>query len=186
MPFYGTVLYFLVFLQGENTYQIQLILIYIFAGTVLIPILFLWILKYFKLIKTFQIPNIQERRLPLLFMLFISFIATKILSSYRVLPDLTIMFIGITFITLIAYFLISFRFKISLHAISIGGTIGVVLALSKLYNMNLLVLVSFLFLLTGIILASRLKLKAHTNFEIYTGFFVGIFTQYGIFLYYSI
>ncbi|MDO9262003.1 MAG: hypothetical protein Q7U08_08695 [Flavobacteriaceae bacterium] len=186
LPFYGAVLYFNVFPHTENPYQVQQILIYIFLGTVLLPILFLSMLKYFKLIQNFQIPSINERRLPLLFFLLISFLTSKFLSTYRMLPDLTIMFIGITFIALIAYVLISFRFKISLHAISIGGVIGVILALSKLYNMNLILLISLLFMLSGIILTARLSLKAHNNLEVYLGFLMGIFLQYGIFYYYSI
>ncbi|MDP2088720.1 MAG: hypothetical protein Q8J84_04900 [Flavobacteriaceae bacterium] len=186
IPFYGSCLYFNIFPHSKNSYQVQLILIYLFLGTVLIPMLFLWILKYFKLIQNFQIPSVSERRLPLLFFLFVSFSASKFLSTYRILPDLTIMFIGITFIALIAYLLISFRFKISLHAISIGGVMGVILALSKLYSMNLIMLISILFIIAGIILTSRLKLKAHSNLEVYLGFLTGIILQYGIFYYYSI
>ena len=186
IPFFGTCLYFSIFQHIENAYQVELILTYIFLGTVMVPILFLWLLKYFKLIQNFQIPTVRERRLPLLFFLLVSFLATKLLSSYRILPDLTIMFIGITFISLIAYLFISFQFKISLHAISIGGVIGVILALSKLYNMNLILLISILFMIAGIILTSRLKLKAHSNLEVYLGFLTGIILQYGIFYYYSI
>lgn len=186
IPFFGSCLYFYIFPHNESDYQVQLILSYLFLGTVVIPILFLWLLKHFKLIQTFQIPSVRERRLPLLFFLLVSFLATKLLSNYRILPDLTIMFIGITFVSLIAYVLISFRFKISLHAISIGGVIGVILSLSRLYNMNLILIISTLFVLAGIILTARLCLKAHTNTEVYLGFFTGILLQYGIFYYYSI
>ena len=186
LPFYGTILYFNVFPHAQNSYQVQQILSFLFLGTILLPILFLSILKYFKLIQNFQIPSVNERRLPLLLFLLILFLASKFLSTYRLLPDLTIMFIGITFIALIAYVLISFRFKISLHAISIGGIICVILALSKIYNMNLIMLISILFMLAGIILTARLTLKAHSNLEVYLGFLVGIFLQYGIFYYYSI
>jgi hypothetical protein len=186
IPFYGTCLYFLVFPLNIDSYQVQIILTYIFLGTVVLPILFLKLLKHFKLIESFQIPSVNERKLPILFFLLISFTATKFLSSYRILPDLTIMFIGITFISLIAYFFISLKFKISLHAISIGGVIGVILALSKLYRMNLILLISILFLIAGIIMSSRLKLRVHSNLEVYLGFTIGIILQYGIFYYYSI
>ncbi len=186
LPFYGVALYFNIFPHQENLYQIQLILLYVFLGTVLLPILFLSVLKYFKLIQNFQIPSVNERRLPLLFFLLIAFLVSKFLSTYRILPDLTIMFIGITFIALISYVLISVRFKISLHAMSIGGVIGVMLALSNLYNMNLILLISILFLLAGLILTARLKLHAHSNLEVYLGFLSGVFIQYGIFYYYSI
>ena len=186
IPFFGTCLYFGVFPHNENAYQVKLILTSILLGTVMVPMLFLWVLKHFKLIQNFQIPSVKERKLPLLFFLFVSFLATKLLSSYRILPDLTIMFIGIAFISLIAYILISLSFKISLHAISIGGVIGVILALSKLYNMNLILLISILFIIAGTILTSRLKLKAHSNLEVYLGFLTGIILQYGIFYYYSI
>lgn len=186
MPFFGTCLYFLIFPLNIDLYQVQVILTYIFLGTVLAPLLFLKLLKQFKLIENFQIPSVNDRKLPLLFFLVVAFAATKILSSYRILPDLTIMFIGITFISLIAYFFISLKFKISLHAISIGGVIGVILALSKLYRMNLIFLISILFLIAGIIITSRLKLKAHSNLEVYLGFTIGILLQYGIFYYYSI
>ncbi|MDP3352759.1 MAG: hypothetical protein Q8S44_03350 [Flavobacteriaceae bacterium] len=186
IPFFGTCLYFLIFPLNIDSYQVQIILTYIFLGTVVVPTLFLRLLKHFKLIESFQIPSVNERKLPILFFLLISFLATKILSSYRILPDLTIMFIGITFISLIAYFFISLKFKISLHAISIGGVIGVILALSKLYRMNLIFLISILFLIAGIIISSRLKLRVHSNLEVYLGFVLGITIQYGIFYYYSI
>lgn len=186
IPFFGSCLYFLIFPLNVDSYQVQTILTYIFFGTVILPILFLWLLKRFKLIQNFQIPSVNERKLPLLFFLLVSFIATKTLSSYRVLPDLTIMFIGITFISLIAYFFISLKFKISLHAISIGGVIGVILALSEIYRMNLIFLISILFLIAGIIITSRLKLKAHSNLEVYLGFTIGLILQFGIFYYYSI
>jgi hypothetical protein len=186
IPFFGTCLYFLIFPLNIDSYQVQVVLTYIFLGTVLAPLLFLKVLKHFKLIENFQIPSVNDRKLPSLFFLLVSFAATKILSSYRILPDLTIMFIGITFISLIAYFFISLKFKISLHAISIGGVIGVILALSKLYRMNLIFLISILFLIAGIIITSRLKLKAHNNLEVYLGFTIGIILQYGIFYYYSI
>lgn len=185
-PFFGSCLYFSIFTPNVDSYQVGLILTCIFLGSVIVPILFLWMLKYFKLIQNFQIPSVNERKLPLLFFLLVSFLITKILSSFRILPDLTIMFIGITFISLIAYILISFRFKISLHAISIGGVIGVILALSRLYNMNLILLISILIMIAGIILTSRLKLKAHTDIEVYVGFLAGVILQYGIFYYYSI
>lgn len=186
IPFFGTCLYFYIFPLNIDSYQVQLILTYIFLGTVITPLLFLRLLKHFKLIENFQIPSVNERKLPILFFLLIAFTATKILSSYRILPDLTIMFIGITFITLIAYFFISLKFKISLHAISIGGVIGVVLALSKLYRMNLIFLISILFIIAGIIINSRLRLRAHNSLEVYLGFILGISLQYGIFYYYSI
>jgi len=176
----------MIFPLNIDSYQVQVVLTYIFLGTVLVPLLFLKFLKHFKLIENFQIPSVSDRKLPLLFFLLVSFTATKILSSYRILPDLTIMFIGITFISLIAYFSISLKFKISLHAISIGGVIGVILALSKLYRMNLIFLISILFLIAGIIITSRLKLRAHSNLEVYLGFLIGIILQYGIFYYYSI
>lgn len=186
IPFYGSILYFFIFPHTQTMYQVQLILSMILVGTAVIPITFILVLKQFKLVQSIQIPSIKERKLPLLFFLFIAFMATKILSAYRYLPDLTVMFIGISFVTLIAYILITLRFKISLHAASIGGVIGVVLALSRLYNMNLLLLISVLFVLSGLILTSRLKLKAHSNLELYLGFIVGVITQYGIYYYYSI
>lgn len=186
IPFYGSVLYFFIFPHTQTMHQVQLILSMILVGTAVIPITFILVLKQFKLVQSIQIPSINERRLPLLFFLFIAFMATKILSTYRYLPDLTVMFIGISFVTLMAYILITLRFKISLHAASIGGVIGVVLALSKLYNMNLLLLISVLFILSGVILTSRLKLKAHSSAEVYLGFLLGIITQYGIYFYYSI
>lgn len=186
IPFFGTCLYFLIFPLNIDSYQIKIILTYLFLGTVVAPILFLSLLKHFKLIENFQIPNVSDRKLPILFFLLVSFTATKILSSYRILPDLTIMFIGITFISLIVYFLISIKFKISLHAISIGSVIGVILALSKLYRMNLIFLISILFLIAGIIITARLKLKAHNKLEVYVGFIIGIILQYGLYYYYSI
>ncbi len=67
--------------------------------------------------------------------------------------------------------------KVSAHANGMGSLLGVVIGLLFLSNRNIELLLFIVLLLSGAVLSSRLYLKAHTQKEVWFGYFLGFFTQ---------
>ncbi|MFT6755205.1 MAG: membrane-associated phospholipid phosphatase, partial [Urechidicola sp.] len=93
---------------------------------------------------------------------------------------------GTTVGLIIAYLLIYKKFKISLHMLGIGGLLGFFIFVSYHYKLNLILLISFLFIIAGFIAISRIKLKAHTLKEVYLGFVVGLGSEIIVYVLYII
>ena len=78
---------------------------------------------------------------------------------------------------LIAYFL-SFRYKISIHMIGIGGLAGVLFGLARILNADLLELILITVIVAGLLGTARLSLSAHQPGQVYSGFLIGFATEY--------
>lgn len=182
-PIIGTLLYFIILPRHTSKTLEITILLYVFFGTYFLPLIFLSVLKKFKVIRSFLLSNPKERRLPLLFIIFTTSLLGTIFYRNGILSDLVIFFYGSTVSLAIAYVLLYKNFKTSLHLVGIGGLIGFILFCSYEYNINNLLLISCLFVLTGVIAFARLRLKAHNQKEIYLGFLIGICSQITVYIY---
>ena len=98
------------------------------------------------------------------------------LTSYlESLPFVKILFFGAIMSTVLAA-LISFFWKISLHMISMGGMLGIILASHYFYTEMYLAIICLT--LVSIVLAiARIKEKAHSSSQIIAGFILGFFVQ---------
>jgi membrane-associated phospholipid phosphatase len=70
--------------------------------------------------------------------------------------------------------LINFKTKISAHTLAFGGFIGYSCNFDRLMNIAGLLPILIFIGLASIIATSRLKLQAHTPFEVYLGILVGL------------
>jgi membrane-associated phospholipid phosphatase len=61
--------------------------------------------------------------------------------------------------------------------IGIGGITGVLIIICLYMQLPILIIVSFSFVIAGLVGFSRLKLSAHNSSQIYVGFLVGISIQ---------
>jgi len=82
-------------------------------------------------------------------------------------------------LVIIVLLIISFRWKISIHLASIGGIIGLLLAVSFRTGTNPLLLVTGAFLVAGIVGTARIYLEKHNLIQVVAGFMLGFL---GIFL----
>ena len=154
------------------------ILLVIFLSTYVIPVLFLFILKQRKTITDFHLITIKERILPLLFFIVITLLLAFRLAETKVVDLLAFSFFGAALAMIMVFLLFGLKIKTSLHTLAIGNLIGFMMVLSYHYHLRILWLIAVLFLLFGIIAYARLKLKAHSNTEIYLGLFIGILSQF--------
>jgi hypothetical protein len=183
VPIIGTLLYFIILPRHtRRTLEITIIL-YVFFGTYLLPLIFLAVLKKSKAIKSFKLMQIEERKSPILFLVFVTSLLGTIFYRSRISADLSLFLFGSSLALMAAYLLIFKKFKVSLHMIGIGGLIGFILFFSYKYTINNLLTLSFLFIITGLIGHSRLSLKVHNQKEIYWGFIIGLSSQLIVYFY---
>lgn len=184
-PIIGTLLYFIL-LPKHTSKQLEITIIgLVFTSTYIVPLLFLLTLKKSEVIKSYHLEEIQERKFPLMFFISIAFLLSTLIKKSQSTVELSLFFYGMTLAMSIAYLLLFLKFKASLHMVGIGGLIGFFIFFSYEFEVNLLILISILFIFAGIIAANRLKLKAHQLKEVYWGALIGVCSEIGVYVIYN-
>tara|TARA_R110001583_G_scaffold71272_1_gene201060 strand:+ start:2649 stop:3257 length:609 start_codon:yes stop_codon:yes gene_type:complete len=184
-PIIGALLYFLFIPKYIYKPQEYLFLGVIFILTYIFPLVLLLLLKRFKMINSYQMKTIEERKYPTLLFTSISFILWNWLVKSTRVDLLSLLFLGYAIAFIISYLFLFFKVKISLHTGAIGGLIGFLIYFSYTFQINLIVLISLFFILSGLIASSRLRLQAHTQSEVFLGFIIGLGSQFlAYFLYF--
>jgi hypothetical protein len=186
VPIISTLLYFIIIpnhIPKEFAYRVLSI---VFVTTYIIPILLIYFLKKIKLIESYHLVSINERKFPILFFAILSFLLGNSILKTAIVDILAFSFHGSTLALGIVYILFFNNIKTSLHTLGISGIIAFISIISYEYKLNSLLLLIFLFILFGVIATSRLKLKAHNISEIYIGFIVGFSTQIIVYLSYTL
>ncbi|WP_298781365.1 hypothetical protein [uncultured Polaribacter sp.] len=182
IPTIGVMLYFLLI---TNTFISKIkftILGLVFITTYLIPILVLVLLKKLKLIESYQIKTIKERKIPIGLMIILFYILANTLNRIPNLREIALLFYATSLGLFIIYFLFYFKIKSSIHLLSMGIILGFFMVLSSIYSQSFLIIIITALLFAGILGRSRLYLEAHNNKEIYIAFFTGVISP--LFIYY--
>lgn len=186
-PILGSILYFLLLPEYIFKPQEHLIIAVIFVGTYVFPIFLLILLKRFGMIESYHMKNIEERKFPTLLFISISYILGNWLYKSTVVDVLSLFYFGYGLVLIFAYIFLHFKIKISLHTAAIGGLIGFLIYFSYYYKINLIILISVFFLISGFIAYSRLRLHAHSIREVFLGYTIGILSQFVVyFIFYII
>jgi hypothetical protein len=180
MPFYAVFL-----VMNLNTYiaysvspQVQRIIIsLVFITTGVMPVITALLLLQKGMIRSMEMENIEERRIPFLTTGVYYTACYYLLLQLPVPRIIGLMVLGATVTILIAW-LLSFRWKVSIHMIGIGGFAGMLIAVTQVLGAPLLPMIIFTVLTAGLLGSSRLVLNAHTPSQIYTGFLIGLFTEW--------
>lgn len=173
LPTLATLIFFIVSPNYYPLKQIYTVVGFVFLGSYVFPILLLILLKNFKFISNFDIPDLKEREIPIICLLIISLFIGKVLYNLPQLKILSVLFLGCFMALVIVYLFLKLNFKTSLHLAGISGFTGFVMLLSLYYGLNLIYLIALLFFLNGLLATARLILKAHTPKEIIIGFITG-------------
>lgn len=177
MPMFGVLLFFYTSPLQFPTPIIKAKLIAIFLLTILFPILIFYLLKTTRQAKTIYLQSTKERILPLIINCgVILYMCFRVFPIYEI-RELYFFFIGILISTFSCLMLALVKFKASIHMIGTAGVLMFCIAVSIHYNINLLTLIAFCFILVGAIATSRLHMHAHTIKELIFGFFLGCLPQ---------
>jgi hypothetical protein len=149
---------------------------FVSINTLILPMLSVYLLKRFGLIDDFAMSNPKQRLLP--YSIMIGIVGLTMFQLYKIdYAGLPMWFMGACAISLMANVLINLKFTISTHGIGTGGLVALYAYISYTEHLLLfkLLLIGFV-LVSGIVMWARLYLQAHTEKEVYTGFFLGFAT----------
>ena len=177
---YGSLIFF--FLLKGSPYDIMLTLKFkliitamIFSFSFMLPVVNIFILYKLKRIHSFTLQDQNERTFPYimtscfyfgLFYLFLD-IQIPLLKTFIFGAGLSILFTA----------LINFRYKISAHTVGIGGLLASLILITYAMRYDAVILISGLFVLSGLVATCRLYLNRHFPKQVYAGFFLGMGTQ---------
>jgi membrane-associated phospholipid phosphatase len=157
------------------------IVVLVFCSTFIIPGLGTYFLYRQGHVGGLTLEHRPERNLPFFFTA-VCFGVTSYIFYQEAYFDRLFFYI-MTLITLSVFltFLFSFRWKISAHAVGVGGALGILFLLNKLLPENqLLYIIVVAIILTGLVLSARLALDAHSPAEVYSGFLLGFSLSFGM------
>ncbi|MEM9823212.1 MAG: hypothetical protein AAF985_19180 [Bacteroidota bacterium] len=181
-----------IFGAGRNS-DILLFVIIIFMSTFLIPLVGIVMMRFLGLINSFQMHDRRERIGPYILTGIFYIWMFRNLYEHPDIPTAYKIFVLGTTIALFMAFIVNLFSKISLHAVGMGGMVGMVVLTMLLFSYNTFLLHTGLFgtiqvsmnallmltlLLAGMVCTARLLLNVHTLQDIYGGFVVGFSTQF--------
>lgn len=181
MPLAGVLLYFNItpkFIPRPFLYAKLMAVVIL---TVIVPVLFYFMLRNLGKIDSIFVEDVRQRRIPLFFQIVLTVLIVSVVLKGYEFPELYYFFIGILITACIAFIGALLKFKISLHMIGLGGVLAFLIVLSNYYESNLLTLIAALIAISGIVASSRLQSKAHTMTEVSLGFALGVLSQIGVF-----
>lgn len=197
------VTYMLVLLLVVNPYlfgvhsisdkESKLLLLQVFLSTFFIPGFSVAMLRFTGLVKSLEMRTRQERIGPYIITgMFYIWMFRNFLGSTQVPTAFSCFLLGATIGLFIAFFINIFS-KISIHAVGMGGMVGMAVITMLLFShdsfllhigslgaleLNMSWVLIGLVLLAGLVGSARLLLQAHEPLDLYGGYLVGFVAQF--------
>jgi hypothetical protein len=154
--------------------SIPYVLVATFVTTFVIPVLSIGALKLTSRIGSVELTKKEERILPFISIAMFYAAATYMLvNKLMVFAPLSTAMITVSSLIIIL-FLITIKYKISIHAAAMWGVCGIFTALSmQMFQVSFLYLLTASFICAGLVSTSRLSLNVHTPGEVWSGAFLG-------------
>lgn len=154
----------------------------IVVNTLLLPLIFIWMMRKRGIITSFQMPVRSERTFPFVTTALFYF-ATWIMMNNLGLPGVYYLFVLGGAILISMSLIINLFWKISIHMVGIGGLTGGFIGLNYQMLINSPAAILVLICISGTVGFARLKQNTHNEAQVYTGFIMGTMVMSGITLF---
>lgn len=174
------------FYHCERHFEYQIVYLYliqILLLTVFVPLGVFYLLISLGKIDSIMVSKVSERKIPLLIHILLLNVLIQFSITREQIPELYFFFLASIISSLIALVFIFFKIKSSLHMLGMATLTVFFIGLSVHFNQLNYVVIAILLLCNGIVATSRLYMKAHTYFELFLGYLIGLIPQV-IFLWY--
>ncbi len=175
MPTYGVFLALWVSILCLLPYGRRVVILLVCMGiTCIIPLIFLSVLRHFKLVKDLHVNVREQRFIPYVFTAVCYAVAAYYLY-YCHAPQWFTMFMVGSAITILVMALINLKWKISAHMAGIGGVIALIyqIHVQGLSAFELLGMLCFTVIVAGLLGSARLALRRHDTWQVLAGAVVG-------------
>ena len=164
---------------GFSTTGSVVLIALVWITTFLIPALSLFVLKMSGNITSLTLKNREERITPIIYTTVMYGVTTYLFGVKVELGPLISVLLAISTLLIGLTGLITLFWKISIHTLALGGLIGMLMAINQNTSIpNITVMLSVLFVLSGVVASARLKLNAHSPVQVYSGFVLGVFVSF--------
>lgn len=143
-----------------------------FLSTAVIPGCFIFMMVKNGAANDIELSNRHERVVP--YLIFITSVMLCAFYMYKMmLPFWFISLLLGACVALILALVINFFWKISAHALGIGGLLGGIMGVARIHLMNPYWAFIIVIIIAGLVGTSRIFLKRHTPMQVYAGFGLG-------------
>jgi hypothetical protein len=139
-----------------------------------VTVFLLWRLKF---VSSIMLKTQKERIIPYAAAMIFYFWGWYVLRNFNEVPDILKQFLLGSFITVIAAWLANIYFKISMHALAMGGMLFFILWASFATEGSSGLFSSSALLIAGAVCTARMIVSDHHPIEIYSGLLLGILCQ---------
>jgi nitrate reductase NapE component len=156
--------------------KLQSILISI-INLVAFPLLTVALLRAVGFIDSIFLRTRKDRIIPYMACGIFFFWAYTVFKKQEMYPPIMSTFILGVFLAASAGLIANIYFKISMHAMGVGGLLGIFWVIAKENSMLMTWPLALAILITGIVCTSRMLVSNHTQKDIYIGLVVGFASQ---------
>lgn len=147
------------------------------VNLVFFPLIAVLLLKAVGFIPSIFLRNQKDRIIPYIASGIFYFWCYTVFKEQSIYPPVAASFVLGIFLASSGALIANIYFKISMHAIGMGGWLGLFVLIANSGSMLMTWPLAVVILLTGFVGTSRLLLQNHNPFEIYTGFLLGFIAQ---------
>ncbi|MBS1662226.1 MAG: hypothetical protein JST68_14370 [Bacteroidetes bacterium] len=152
--------------------------LHILIFNAIFPMFAVFLLWRLKFIDSMLLRTPKERIIPYMIVMIFYWWSWNVFKHLPDSPVMAVHFLLGAFLAVCAGWFCNIYYKVSMHAIAMGGALMFFFLFSFTDSYASGLYISVALFLTGLVCTSRLILGAHTNFEIWSGLFVGLLAQY--------
>jgi hypothetical protein len=147
-------------------------------ATIFLPLLSVFLLWRLKFINSMFLKTQKDRVVPYIISNIYFFWLFWVFKNDAGIPNILTSFIFGVFIVSSAALLANIYFKISMHAIAMGGMLGLFVIILQQNTMLMAVPLCIALLIAGLVCTARLIVSDHQPKEIYSGLLLGAVCQF--------
>jgi len=163
---------------GFSTIGKYKILLLVAINAFAFPLITVLLLKGLGFINSIFLKTQKDRIIPYIASMTFFFWTQYVLREQNFVSRILVAFMFGVFISSSAALIANIYHKISMHAIGMGGMLGLFLVVMQQNTMLMTGPLTFALLITGIVCTSRMIVSDHQPKEIYAGLVVGLLCQF--------
>jgi hypothetical protein len=153
------------------------IAVLVLITSAIFPLITLYGMYRFRMISSLLLKNRDERLYPYIATCLFFSLSTYMIWQISISPVYYYALLGASILAVFTL-LINIYWKISAHAISMGGVLGILVGLHTLLYIDLTWLIALSILISGLVGFARLRSGSHSQAQIYSAYLLGFLTTF--------
>jgi hypothetical protein len=162
---------------GFSSLQKFQTLVIVGINLTIFPLVSVLLLKALGFIESIYLKTQKDRIIPYIACGIFFFWAFTVFKEQTKYPIVLVVFILGIFLASSAALIANIYFKVSMHAIGMGGLLGIFAILFYNNNLSMAWPLALVLIISGMVCTARLLLNTHTTRDIYVGLLIGIASQ---------